>query len=228
MTIFRFALIRSLRKRMTLIALCAVPLAMILIRPLWISENGFGFSFYGIAILYAAFLLVRSIMTDRISGTVVRIFAAPVTAFQYLLQNLLGFLLLLTLQIVLVTSLGAVLYGWGVAAAGQFMLGYILFAATSVAFSLAWNSLFRSKEMSDGVFSVVVSVMALLGGVFIPISMLPDFLQKMGMLFPTYWLSNALLAVQNGYMGQEFWLSVVMLLLFTVAFLLFGSKRRLE
>ncbi len=228
MTIFRFALMRSMRKRLTLISLCAVPFAMVLFPPVWVSENGFGFSFYGLVILYAAFLLVRSIMTDRINKITVRIFAAPVTNFQYLFQNLLGFLLLLSIQIVAVLSLGAVLYGWEAAAVCKLMLGYILFAMSSIAFSLAWNSLFRSKEMSDGVFSVIISLMALLGGVFIPVSILPGILQKIGMLFPTYWLSSALLSVRYGYKGQGFWLAAVMLLLFTVIFLLFGSKRRLE
>ena len=35
MTIFQFALIRSLRKRSMLAELCAVPLEMIFLRPLW-------------------------------------------------------------------------------------------------------------------------------------------------------------------------------------------------
>ncbi|WP_367565752.1 ABC transporter permease [Lacrimispora sp.] len=228
MTIFHFALLRSLRKKSTLITILILPAAMILIPPLWTEENAIGFSFFGITILYGAFLLVRSIMTDRESRTIVRIFAAPVTTFQYLFQNLLGYLVLLMAQILLFALVGSLLYGWQASIAGKLVLGYGLFAAVSIALSLAWNSLFRSSAISGGIFSVVVSVMALLGGVFVPLSLLPDILQTIGMLFPTFWLSSILMDITGGNPPFEFWVSGAVLALFTTAFLIFGSKRRLE
>lgn len=228
MTIFRFALIRSLRKKSTLITLSGVPLAMIFIRPLWTPENGTGFLFYGMVILFAAFSLVRLIMTDRTTGTVVRIFAAPVTTFQYLSHSLLAFWLMISVQTAAMVAVGAVLYRWEGGIAARLMLSYIVFAATSIAFSLAWNSLFRSKVMSDAVFSIVISFMALLGGIFIPISMLPDLMRKIGMLFPTYWFSNSLLLIQGQGSDGEYWRSILIMLLFSTAFLLYGSKRRFE
>ncbi len=228
MTIFRFALIRSLRKKSTVAALCVTPLAMVFIPPLWALENGMGFSLYGMVLMFTAFSLVRFIMDDRMTGTVVRIFAAPVTTFRYLSQNLLAFWLMIGVQTAVMVVAGAVLYRWGIEMAVQLILCYILFSATAIAFSLAWNSMFRSKVMSDAVFSIVISFMALLGGIFIPLSMLPDILRKIGMLFPTYWLSNALLLIQGQGTNREYWFSVLIMLLFSAAFLLYGSKRRLE
>ena len=113
---------------------------MILIPPLWTDAYAIGFSFFGITILYGAFLLVRSIMTDRESRTIVRIFAAPVTTFQYLFQNLLGYLVLLMAQILIFVLIGSLLYGWQASIARKLVLGYGIFAAASIAFSLAWNS----------------------------------------------------------------------------------------
>ncbi|KAF0194145.1 MAG: ABC transporter [Bacillota bacterium] len=228
MTIFRFALMRGLRKKSMFAALFAVPLAMIFIRPLWTPENGAGFVFYGMVILFAAFSLVRLIMTDRVSGTIVRIFAAPVTTFQYLSQNLLAYWLILGIQTVVMVAVGAMLYEWGIEMAAQLILCYTVFAVASIALSLAWTSLFRSKVISDAVFSIVVSFMALLGGIFIPLSMLPDILRKIGMLFPTYWFSNSLLGIRDGAASREYWLSLLIMLLLSAASLLYGSKRRLE
>lgn len=228
MTIFRFALMRGLRKKSTLAALCAVPLAMVFIRPLWMPENGMGFPLYGMIIMFAAFSLVRLIMTDRVTGTVVRIFAAPVTTLQYLSQSLFAFWLMLGVQTVGMVAIGAALYQWGFGMSIRLVLCYTVFALASIAFSLAWNSLFRSKVMSDAVFSLVISLTALLGGIFIPITMLPDTLRKIGMLFPTYWLSNALLLIQGQGSSGDYWLSIMIMLLFSAAFLLYGSKRRLE
>lgn len=228
MTIFRFALIRSLRQKSLLAVMCVTPLAMIFIRPLWEANDAMGLLFYGMILMIAAFSLVRLIMDDRVTGTVVRIFAAPVTTAQYLSQNLLAFWLIISVQTVVLVSIGSALYSWGIEMSARLILCYIVFSATAIAFSLAWNSLFRSKIMSDSIFTILVSFMALLGGIFIPLPMLPDILRKIGMLFPTYWLSNAILLIQGQGTKGEYWLSILIMLLFSAAFLLYGSKRRLE
>jgi len=82
--------------------------------------------------------------------------------------------------------------------------------------------------MSDGVFSVIISIMSLLGGIFVPLSIMPEILQKIGMVFPTYWLSVALIEIQNENNNLKLLLAAGMLILFTIACLIFGSKRRLE
>lgn len=229
MTIFRFAIKRSFRRISTLIALCVVPALMIFIRPLWAGADADGPMMYGIVVLYSAFLVVRTVMTDRITGTIVRIYAAPVTPLEYLSQNLLAAMVLVSAQIVLVTALGAVLYRWSVSSAFALWVCYTVFGACAVGFSLAWVSLFRSRDLSDGVFSVVVSFMAILGGILVPLSILPDVFEKIGMLFPTYWFSNAVMRVQgSAESGYGYWVSLAVLTLFTGAFLVFGGTRRLD
>ncbi len=228
MTIFRFYLIRSMRKRMTLLALIVLPLVILFLPPLWNMEDALGFSFYSLVILFGSFALVRSTMTDRESGLIVRIFAAPVTTLTYLSQSLLAYMLLMLLQVVVFVGIGTALYGWDAYISAMLLLGYILFASTSVSLSLAWNSLFRSKAMSGGVFSILVSFMAILGGVFVPLSMLPDVMQKIGMLFPTYWISSILIGIAGRQPPFGIWTSSGILMMFTAIFLIFGSKRRLE
>lgn len=228
MTIFKFYLIRSARKRMTLLAFIVLPFIILFLRPLWNAEDALGFSFYSLAILSGAFILVRSTMTDRESGVIVRIFAAPVTTLTYLSQSLLAYMLLMILQIVMFVGIGMALYGWDAYMSAMRLLGYILFASTSISLSLAWNSLFRSQAMSGGVFSILASFMAILGGVFVPLPLLPDVMQKIGMLFPTYWISSILMGIAGGQPSFDIWTSSGILMMFTAVFLIFGSKRRLE
>ena len=227
MTILHFSLLRSIRRKSTLLLLILWPSIILPIKPFWTSEVGLGFSFFGMTILLGAFILVRSIIEDRQSRVIVRIFIAPITTFQYLFQNLLCYLILLTMQILVFIFIGSLLYNWNFTMTVELMLGYILFAATSISFSLAWNSLFKSKAASDGLFSILVSIMALLGGIYIPVSNLPDVLQPISMLFPTYWLSSIILDIRNLDAPFDIWTSIAVLILFTVAFLIFGSKRRL-
>lgn len=228
MTIFLFALKRSLQKKSLLVALCLIPFAMIFIRPLWVPQNPSGFSFLGMLILFSSFSLVRIIMTDRVTGVAVRIFAAPVTNFRYMTQNLFAFSSVLSAQIVVLISIGAIIHSWDTGMALSLIFCYIVFAVTSISFSLAWYGLFRSKVISDAAFGIVISFMSLFGGIFVPISLLPDVFRKIGMLFPTYWFSNALLAIQGQNSRIDYYISIIMMIMFSLVFLLYGSKRRLE
>lgn len=228
MTIFYYTFIRVLRNKQTFFVITLIPLIMIFIPMLWKEGSLLGLTLYGIIILYGSFLLTKSIMTDRVNGTVIRIFSAPVKTSKYLCQTLLAYSILLTFQISLIIFVGKLLYNWELILALQLFLCYTVFATTSIGFSLAWNSLFRSKVMSDSVFSVVISLMSILGGIFIPISLLPDMFKRLGMLFPTYWLSNALINLYENKDLQNYVLSIGILILFTVLYIIFGSKRRLE
>lgn len=228
MTIFYFTLIRSLRSTSTLITITLIPVIMILVKPLWYLEHNTGFNLYGMVILYGGFSLVRSIMSDRVTGTITRILAAPITSFQYLFQSFLAYLLLQALQILLIAGLGTFLYHWKFALSLKLFICYTIFAATAISFSLAWNSLFKSKIMSETVFTIIIALMALLGGVYFPIDMFPEFLKKIAMMIPNYWLSNALLSLQKSQGFSNYLLSIAVLILFAIAYLIFGSKKRLE
>ena len=95
-----------------------------------------------------------------------------------------------------------------------------------VAWPYGLESLFRNKDLSDAVFSIVMSVMASLE-VFVPITVLKGVIQKIAMLMPPYWLIHALHNL-DGDSVYAYWLSLGILLLFAAVFLIFGSKRRLE
>ncbi|MDV4150214.1 ABC transporter permease [Clostridium sp. AL.422] len=228
MTIFYYTFIRVLRNKQTFFIITLIPIIMIFIPMLWREKSLLGPTLYGIVILYGAFLLAKSIMSDRVNGTIIRIFSAPIKTYEYLTQTLLAYSLLLTVQIGLIIIIGKLLYNWELILALKLFLCYTVFATTSIGFSIAWNSLFRSKIMSDAVFSVVISLMSILGGIFVPINLLPDVFKRVGMIFPTYWLSNALISLNQNNDLQNYLLSIAILMLFTVLYTIFGSKRRLE
>jgi hypothetical protein len=54
---------------------------------------------------------------------------------------------------------------------------------------------------------------------------MPVFLKRLSMVSPMYWLHNALRVVPGE--GDQFALSLTVMLLLTLAFLLAGSKRRM-
>jgi len=234
MTIFHFALLRGIRNPLSMVVNCMIPLIIILIRPFWTGGDiaGFGnlpgFGLLAFTIMGGAFLMSQSILSDKVDGAIMRILAAPVTMRRYLAENLLSCMVPLVIQIALISLLGFILYDWSLALSFALFLCYTVLALSSVAMAFAWHCLFKSKENSNTGFSLVLTLMMMLGGVFIPIEILPGFLEYAGVIFPVYWAMQGIRSVlETGTMLTEYWLGIAAILLFAIAFLLYGGKRRI-
>lgn len=227
LTVYKFALLRAWRSPLSLVFNAILPLALVLIPGLWSGQGAMGFSFIGVALMYGAFMAARGMVNDKLDGTLVRIFTTPITASQYLLQNLMAAMTPLAVQVLAVGIIGSLRYGWGTGFTLSLMLLYLLFAAASVAFSLAWSCLFKERETSYAVFAVLTNVVAMLGGFFIPLPIMPAALRYIGALFPAFWASNGILALQGGEAMGGYWISIAAITLFAVLYMVYGSKRRI-
>ena len=231
MTIFRFALIKGLRSPGTFVFNCILPLALILVRPLWTGEIFLsGFGLLVMVIWGGSFLMSQGILNDRADGALTRILAGPVSMFSYLTQNLLAFMVPLTVQVALVTLLGAVLYDWSLTLALALFLCYTVFTISAVAMSFAWNCLFKTKDSSFGSFSAMVTFGTFLSGAFVPLEAFPEgVLRYVGAILPSYWAVRGLnaLSLTELTITNEYWIAIAAMLLFTLAFLLYGGKRRM-
>lgn len=227
MTIFIFVLKRCLRSPANLLLLCGLPVAVVLLpRSQW-QALPIGYQYYGVLLLFAASKLVHMLMEDRRNKMMNRIGAAPVTHLHYLLQHLLAFGLLLMIQCAVVAGGGMLVHGSSLRLAGQLFLVYSVFAVTAISFSLAWCSLFRHPESSIAVMLGIIMVMAMLGGVFVPIEYLPGLLQRLALAVPLYWLTLGTEQAAQGEALGELLMPLWMLVMFSAAFLLIGSRRKL-
>ena len=82
------------------------------------------------------------------------------------------------------------------------------------------------KPMADDVG--LITLLSLLGGFYAPVEIMPEVLQKAAMIAPPYWLIRALSVIQRGDAPARFVLSLAIMLLFAMAFLVVGSRRRME
>ena len=228
MTIFNYALLRGIRSPLSMIVNCLVPLVIILIRPMWTDGSNVGFGLMAFPVMSGAFLMSQSILTDKLDGAIIRILAAPMTMRRYLAENLLSCTLPLMVQMALVSLLGFILYDWTLTLSFGFFLCYTMLTLATVGMSFAWSCLFKDKDNSNVGFIFVIMFMAILSGVALPLEILPGVLQYVGVVFPVYWAMQGLNSVlETGAISAEFWLAMAAMLLFTVAFLLYGGKRRI-
>ncbi|SDJ23309.1 ABC transporter permease [Natribacillus halophilus] len=227
MTIFTFALKRIFKDKTNLIFLTLFPVAAIFLpEPEYWPLLPYGYHYFGVLILFVGIRLTGLLVEDRQKGVVKRLAAAPVTHFQYLFQNLLAFSVIVIAQCIFMIA-GGVIYDHELHEPLLLLILFIVFSFTAIALSLAWNSLYRNKETSFLVFMCVIIIMALLGGIMMPIEMLPDVLEQLAVIFPTYWLAEGMEWVVMGEDTADFLLINGVLLLYTLLFLIIGSIRRM-
>jgi len=224
MTIFLFALQQNLKQRISLLLLLVLPLVLLFI-PSMTGSLPMGFSLFGLLNLFSAFLLSRPVVEDRMQKIVVRIAASPISHAYYLSIHLLASLLLLAVQCLVFVVASILYFGPHVTNYLVLFLLYVSYSAMVLSLSLAWNSMFRSYNTSFALFSGIGSIMCLVSGLSFPLSLLPQSVQTMVRILPTYYLANGLLMLGK-QSGSGVLLSAVVLWVFTGIFLLIGSKRR--
>jgi ABC-2 type transport system permease protein len=227
-TILRFALKRAFRSPANILLLCVLPVGVVFIPAMEGWTLPMGFHFYGQVIMYAAFLMVRAIMEDRLSGVLTRVAAAPVSYLRYLAENLLAYGLLLLLQSALVVGLGVVVHGARIPSPILLFLAYSCYSLAAIAFALAWCSLFGRRDVAYGTLATVIILLSMLGGFYWPIEIMPEAMQRVAMVTPPYWMIEAARVLQQGGPPGRFVLCLAIMLLFAVAFLVVGSRRRME
>ena len=216
---------------MTLLLNCILPVVLMFIRPLWegggMMGGNAGFGLLVMVIWGGSFLMAQGTLNDKESGVIVRILSAPVSMLSYLAQNLLAYMAPLTVQVILVSALGMILHDWSLNLALTLFVCYTVFTISSVALSFAWNCLFKQKSSSFAAFSAVITFGIFLSGASFPLSLFPTALQYAGMIFPAFWAVRGIDEAMAYGMTGDFWLSILAMVLFTMAFLLYGSKRRM-
>ena len=228
MTIARFALRRSFRSPLNILLLCILPIGVVFIPQAEGTILPLGLHFYGQVIMFAAFLMVRSVVDDRMSGVLRRIAVAPISYFRYLTETLAAYGILLVAQNAVVVALARIIYGEQLGSPLLQFLALTFFSITSIAFCLAGFSLFGRRESAYGTIAMAIVLLSIIGGFYWPVDVMPLFLQKLAIVTPPYWLMRALRNIQEGGAPLQLVLSLLTMLLFSVAFLVVGSRRRMD
>jgi len=235
LTVFNHALKNGVTKPLSLILNSIVPLVLVIFanRVGGVfggsdAANAMVFYLLAFVIMYGAFLMANSIQKDKVEGVLARILAGPITLRSYLIQNFFAAIIPMIVVSALIGLLGFLIHDWGGMLTIGLVIVYIFLSATSIGLSFVWSCLFKDKEASLSGVSLLITLSALLGGFMFPLEVLPDPAYYVGMITPAHWASRAIeQLVLYGEFTQMYWLGLLALAMFTVAFVLYGSKRRL-
>ncbi|OAS13566.1 ABC transporter permease [Paenibacillus oryzisoli] len=167
---------------------------------------------------------VSLVMEDRRFRTMARTYTAPVRAIEIVAGNFLGSFAVGTLQVLVILFITRYVagYEYGLPFLPQFIiLEFFLLASMGIASTVA--SMVKNATNMNVINSLVVTPTCMLGGCFWPISLMPDWMQKLANFVPQKWALDAIERMSAGQPLSHMWMHMGVLALFGLILMSIGS-----
>ncbi|QOS81377.1 ABC transporter permease [Paenibacillus sp. JNUCC31] len=156
----------------------------------------------GFTIMFMMGLLtsaVAVIMEDRRQRTMARVYTAPVRAYEIALGNFLGSFAIGMIQIVLVLGISrwVLHYDAGIPFGIHFLI-LAAFMLVSMGIASTVAGLIRESKNANMLNSLIITPTCMIGGCFWPLSIMPDYMQKLANFVPQKWTIQAVETVSAG------------------------------
>ena len=178
-------------------------------------------------IFWIVSLLASAVLIEKREGTFRRLLVAPMGRGVTLFGKLLPYYIINVLQLAIMLGASSLLFGLNL---GNSPAGLILVclaaAATATGLGVLVAALARTDAQIGGLTTLLLLSMSALGGCFVPRFVMPDWLQKAGLITPHAWALDAFQDLfVRGYGLVEVLPKVGVLALFAAAFFAVGVWR---
>jgi ABC-type multidrug transport system permease subunit len=168
---------------------------------------------------------IRLILEDKKSKTFMRTFSAPLKSYEMVLGSLIANFLLGLLQVLLFLIITR--YVLKIDFSTSLLSVFILLCAylvTAVGLSICLIGFIKNEKLYNALNSQLATIICMLGGCFVPLSMLPKVLQKSANFIPQKWLMDGFEKMTSGASLYDIRIQLSILLLFGLVFFTFGVK----
>ncbi|MCG7346191.1 ABC transporter permease [Sporosarcina sp. ACRSL] len=190
---------------------------------------GVSYSSAGFSIMFVMIMMLSmtgTLIEARQVGIWSRLFTTPVTRFQVLLGYFLSFFIVGWIQFFLLILLSSTLFGvyWGPPGALLLLITSLLLCVVGLGMAIA--SFVKTVEQQNAIGTLVIISTCMLGGVYWPISMVPDVMQKIANFVPQTWAMEGFTTlITEGGTAGDIMMPLFVLLGFAVVFLSIGLSR---
>ena len=194
---------------------------------MWHAVSAMGI--LGMNMLFLSFYAAMYLLKDRENRTFQRAMITPLTQRSYLLQMIGCFMLVLLIQVAGVFAVTGSLMGMYLGENVMALLGVMMvFAAVCISLAVAIAAHVKSTRQAGMLSSLLVTPMAMLGGLLWPREIMPEALQHVGLFLPTTWMMEAVSQViVTGRLANAGW-EILILMLFALIFFLLGGWQRVD
>jgi ABC-2 type transport system permease protein len=163
------------------------PQGMVLAHPITTQEQNVpAYTIFGI--FFIVQVIGNTILREKESGTFSRLMAAPISRSVILIGKLLPFYLVNIIQVGLMFLFGHFIFGIYL---GHSLLGLLIMASATAAVANALGLLIaaisKSTEHMGPLSGMILITLAAVGGLFLPLADMPEFMQQTAYFTPHAW-----------------------------------------
>lgn len=148
--------------------------------------------------IFAMFFMVISlgsnIVKERINGSFIRLKTMPTNFSVVLVSKMIIYLIVAILQVTLIFSVGVWIFPFIdlpqlilPSSILQFVIVVLICSLAAVSYALMIGSIAKTQEQANGFGAVSVIIFAALGGIWVPVFVMPDYMQIISNLSPLQW-----------------------------------------
>jgi ABC-2 type transport system permease protein len=150
------------------------------------EQNVPGYTIYGVFFIITT--ISTSLFREKNEGTFRRLQAAPISRLAFLAGKLLPYYLINLIQIALMLAIGVVVFHISL---GNYPFALVPLslatAFTATGLGLLITSLGKTQEQVGSLSTMLTIVLSALGGMMVPVSVMPSFMQKLSLAIPHAW-----------------------------------------
>jgi ABC-2 type transport system permease protein len=161
-----------------------------------VPYNGYAHSFAGMSVQFILFAGIDAgvvLLLLRQRGLWQRIRAAPLSKGQFMLARALSTALISAFQLVVIYAVAIAVFGVRIQGSAAGFAGIaVAFCLLNASFGLMLATLGRSAPATRGIASMVMLLLVMLGGAWVPSFVFPQWLQSASQYTPTRWAVDGL------------------------------------
>lgn len=172
----------------------------------------------GYTIMFVFFIMISMVSTfikDRDSGMTARLTSTPLPPIHYLFGKWIPYMIFVMVQITILLLFGKLVYDVPLREPLLLIILAIFLTFTVTGIGLALALIVKTDNMGIAMTQVLSLGGAMLGGLWMPIEMMPDFLKTISKFLPQYWAHQAFTDTMAGTMKtNDFTVTIFILFIF--------------
>jgi len=151
-----------------------------------VEQNVPGYTLFGVFFIVG--VLASSILNEKEVGTFRRLMVAPLSRAALLLGKLIPYYLVNLIQVGLMFAIGRLVFGMSLGRDPWALVVVTLAAAaTATGLGLLVAALAKTQRQIGGISTLLALTLAAMGGMMVPVFVMPDAMQAIAHLSPHYW-----------------------------------------
>lgn len=153
--------------------------------PTSIQHNAPGYTV--MFVFFIVLALANSILTEKQEGTFRRLLAAPLSKAALLAGKLLPYYVVVLLQVAIMFAVARFLFGMELGDLPGLLLITLALGAAATSLGLMVSALGKTYAQVSGIATLIILVMAAIGGSMVPLFVMPQFMQDLARITPHFW-----------------------------------------